>query len=114
MDSIAVKSHFSASRLFFEKIFEPETAHQVLEEKIAYVQPGGRGSGIIRLFHPLIVISTNRVFYSADTIFLIHLPDLFLNIDQGIICDLKQFRMFPKPFDVSGSNFFPLRIPSWA
>ena len=111
VDRVAVKSHFSASRLFFKEIFELETAHQVLQEKIAYVQLGGRGSRILRLFHPFIVISRNGVFHPADTVFLVHLPDFFLDIGQGVIRNFKKFRVFSKPFDVFGCNFFAVTDP---
>ena len=63
------------------------------------------------MFNPFVKIGSQVKGNPANTVFLIHLPDLFLDIDQGIICDLKQFRMFPKPFDVSGSNFFSVTYP---
>ncbi|MCM1236311.1 MAG: hypothetical protein NC489_40030, partial [Ruminococcus flavefaciens] len=80
--------------------------HQVLQEKVPYVEAGGRGSRVIRPFYTLIVISRNGMLHSADTVFLIHFPDFFLDIGEGVICDLEQFGVLPEAFDVSGCNLF--------
>ena len=51
------------------------------------------------------------MFYSADTVFLVHLTDFLPDISQGVIRNFKQFRVFSKPFDVSGRNFFAVTDP---
>ena len=56
VDGVAVKCQLSSSGLFLEEVLEPETAQQVLQEKVSNVQLRGCAGLVICLFHPFIVI----------------------------------------------------------
>ena len=64
----------------------------------------------------LIFQSANPIFYVgslskinfASTVFFVPFSDFFADISFRIVCDLQQFRMFPKVFDIFRSNLFPV------
>ena len=106
MDGVAVKCQFPFGGLFLEEILEPETGHEVLQEKVSNVQLRGCGSLVIRLFHPFIVISRNGIFHLANTVFLIHFPNFCFHIGKGVVSYFQKFGVFPEPFDISGRDLF--------
>ena len=118
LDGIAVKGYLAPLSLFAEEVLELQILHKVLEEEIADVEACGGGSGGICMGYTFVEISGKSIIDPADTVFLVPFPDFLPDIGFWVICDLQEFRMFPKIHYIFGCYFFPvseslLTIISW-